>query len=206
MREDIYNVLKSRIVNLEYKPNDCLTETAIAREFEVSRTPVREIFIHLACENLVTISPGNSIRIPDINIQGLQELISYRIILEKGAARLIGMNANDEDLAALYSLRKVIDHVETEGSVDDLINCDTQFHQILRKSAHNGLLDKSLESVQLQFTRIQKLIGHKPDRIIFHLDTIIESIKKKDLERIENCLVDHVYNFVGVIKRNFELL
>ncbi|MCE5244915.1 MAG: GntR family transcriptional regulator [Syntrophobacteraceae bacterium] len=206
MREDIYNVIKTRIVNLEYKPNESLTETAIAKEFEVSRTPIREIFISLACENFVTITPGNGIRVSDINLQGLHELISYRIILEKGAARLMGLNATPEDLASLCSLREYYNKVESEENVDEMINCDTQFHQITRKAARNSLLDKNLETVQLQFTRIHKLIGHKPARMLSHLDSVIESIENKDVEMIESCMVGHVYNFVKIIKQYFKII
>ena len=83
MREDIYNEIKDRIINLHYQPNQTLTETKVAKEFNVSRTPIREIFIQLSCENLVTITPNNSIRITDINLQGLQELIGFRVILKK---------------------------------------------------------------------------------------------------------------------------
>lgn len=206
MREDIYNEIKSRIINLHYKPNECLTENQISKEFNVSRTPIREVMILLSAENLVTITPKNSIRVSDINLRGLQELISYRIILEKGAARLMTASFTESDLNALTSLKEEVKQARTRGNPEDLISCDTRFHEIIRKATHNNLLAKSLSAVHSQFTRIQKLIRHTPDKMSFHLDAIIESLKQKDGERIENCLVEHVYNFVTIINNSFKAL
>ncbi|HBG22989.1 MAG TPA: GntR family transcriptional regulator, partial [Peptococcaceae bacterium] len=45
--EKLFEVLKSRIVHLEYSPGQVLNEADIADEFDLSRTPVRKAFEQL---------------------------------------------------------------------------------------------------------------------------------------------------------------
>jgi len=46
-KEDIFNVLKDRIVTLEYEPGKILNEIELSEEFGVSRTPIRAVFQQL---------------------------------------------------------------------------------------------------------------------------------------------------------------
>lgn len=49
----IYDELRRRIVSLAYRPGTMLSENAVAAEFDVSRTPVRQAFFRLAQEELL---------------------------------------------------------------------------------------------------------------------------------------------------------
>ena len=42
MNEPIYTVIKERILFLDYKPGQILNENVLAKEFGVSRTPMRK--------------------------------------------------------------------------------------------------------------------------------------------------------------------
>ncbi len=63
----VYGFLKERIISGELAPDTRLIESAIAAEFQVSRTPVREALKRLTAENLVRSQPAGSavIHAPD---------------------------------------------------------------------------------------------------------------------------------------------
>lgn len=42
--EDIYEIIKDRIIHLKYEPGQVLNEVDVASEFEISRTPIRRVF------------------------------------------------------------------------------------------------------------------------------------------------------------------
>lgn len=42
--EEIYNILKRRIIELKYEPGEVLNEVDLAEEFGISRTPIRKVF------------------------------------------------------------------------------------------------------------------------------------------------------------------
>ena len=49
-RERAHQELRSRILNLELKPNDILNDKALAQEMEMSRTPIHEAIITLGLD------------------------------------------------------------------------------------------------------------------------------------------------------------
>jgi len=204
MRDDLCRILRNRIVELEYNPGDSLNEKKIAAELGVSRTPIREALIILAAENLVVLSPNSGARVTDINLKDFQELISFRIILERGVGRLSALNATTEDIQALEQLHSKILGLGP-NDLFALMDCDTNLHQIIRRASRNPLLDKQLEIAQNQFTRIQKLISHRPDRMTTDLLQVIEALKQKNGDKMERLMVEHVEHFVSVVRKYFKM-
>lgn len=45
---EIYNQLKEEIIDLKIEPGALISENEISRRFEVSRTPVRDVFLRLS--------------------------------------------------------------------------------------------------------------------------------------------------------------
>ena len=95
MKDDIADIIRKKILEFHYQPGEMLNEVELAGDLNVSRTPVREALIRLSSENLVTIRKGSSARVSEINIRDFQKLIEYRLILERGAARLTAAKATD---------------------------------------------------------------------------------------------------------------
>ena len=55
MNEGIYQTIKRRIIFMKYEPGEVLNEMCFAKEFKVSRTPVREVLLRLQYEKLLEI-------------------------------------------------------------------------------------------------------------------------------------------------------
>ena len=55
--DEVFHHLHDRIVSLKLVPGTRISEVEIAREFDISRQPVREAFIRLANLNLLLILP-----------------------------------------------------------------------------------------------------------------------------------------------------
>src|SRR5687768_1083870 len=70
----VYDVLRQRIATRQYAPGSRLTEADIAREFEISRTPVRQALHRLAVEGLVKVKNGVGIRVSEIDDTELQDI------------------------------------------------------------------------------------------------------------------------------------
>ena len=201
---DIYNILRERIVGLYYKPGEPLNERTLAREFQVSRTPVREAFIRLSSENLVTIVPHSGARVSDINLRDLQNLIELREILERGIGRLAAQNITEEQIHILEQLLKKASQV-INGTISEQIDYDMQFHKIIKQASQNHYLEEYLSIVQNQFFRIQRLISHKPELIFTHLPQYLQVLKNRDTDRMGQLMVEHVEHFVEAVRRYFKI-
>lgn len=55
LADQVYELLRSRIIGCELAPSTRLNMDALARELQVSQTPIREAINRLASERLVTV-------------------------------------------------------------------------------------------------------------------------------------------------------
>ena len=82
-RERAYQELRSRILNLELKPNDILNDKALAQEMEMSRTPIHEAIITLGLANLVVVRPQSGTYVAPIDTEIVDMEQFSRFVLEK---------------------------------------------------------------------------------------------------------------------------
>ncbi len=180
-------------------------EKKLAEEFAVSRTPVREALIRLSEENLVTMSPHTVARVSEVNLNDFQELIQCRLVLERGVARLAAVNATQADIQNLERLEKTSMNIRPDNPAA-FVRHDSELHLIIRRASLNSFMSRYLENIQNHFTRIQYLIGHRPDNTKMHeeLLSVIEAMKKKDQDTLVSLCVDHVQRFVEVVRNHFK--
>ncbi len=195
MRKDICELIRNDIIHLRLKPGEPLNEIKLAKEFDVSRTPVREALRRLAAEGLVTITPNLGARVSEVNLRDFRELIEYRIILERGVASLVASNSTEEDLLAMRQLYERMQSQDLED-IDRLIELDSEFHRIIRRAAHNQLLEKQMEITQLKFQWLMRAYHYKSRFTMLGLPDVIEAVEKRDSITLESILLDHFAYFI----------
>lgn len=82
-RETAYSALRSRILNLDLKPNDCLNDKELAQEMGMSRTPVHEAIMMLNLVKLVVVRPQSGTYVAPIDTQIVEMEQFSRYTLEK---------------------------------------------------------------------------------------------------------------------------
>ena len=199
MREDIFSLIRNDIVHLKIKPGEPLNEIRLAKELQVSRTPIREALRRLAAEGLVTVTPNVGARVSEINLRDFRELIEFRIILERGVAHLVAVNSTEDDLRAMRQLHSKTQSEKTED-LDRLTDLDSEFHLIIRRAAHNQLLEKQMEVIQIRFTWLMRSYHYKPHFVMIKMPDIIEAMEQRDAETLERMLVEHVEHFVDRLR------
>ena len=200
MRENIADLIRNDIIHLRFRPGDPLSENKLAVEFQVSRTPIREALRRLSLEGLVTITPNLGARVADINLRDFQELIEFRIILERGLARLIARNANAADIVEMKQLNQMIQHEKTDD-LDRLTDFDSEFHQLCRRAGHNRLLQDHMAMTQTKFTWVMRMISYRPQLLMVELPKFIVAIENRDEAALAHILVEHVEYFIEQMRR-----
>jgi DNA-binding GntR family transcriptional regulator len=200
MRTDIASLIRNNIIHLKFRPGDPLNENKLAEEFLVSRTPVREALRRLSIEGLVTIVPNLGARVSEINLRDFQELIEFRIILERGSARLIARNATEADIQAMKQLHEKIQSEKTED-LDRLTDLDSEFHHLCRQAAHNQLLGNHMAMTQTKFTWVMRMVSYKPELFMIEMPNFIHTMESRDEAGMEQILVEHVEYFIENIRK-----
>lgn len=86
--ERMYRVLRTRICLLDYPPGARLSEEAVAREFGVSRTPLRRVLGRLETEGLVQSVHGVGTIVTDVDIEELTQVFRLRTALAELPGKL----------------------------------------------------------------------------------------------------------------------
>lgn len=77
--EEIHETIRDRICLLEYAPGSLLRESALAAEFGVSRTPIRETLQRLALEGLVESRNGVGTLVRPLNFEEIEDIYEMRL-------------------------------------------------------------------------------------------------------------------------------
>lgn len=114
--EGIYEELRERICLLDLLPGTPLREQALAEEFGVSRTPIREALTVLRVDGLVTRRPGGGTSVSTVDLKHMRDVYSLRIKLSELIADFMKIPVPGQILERLHVLR--VDVVEASSSHD----------------------------------------------------------------------------------------
>ena len=124
--ENVYLLLRRRILNNELAAGQRLIEATIAEELTVSRSTVREALRQLSADGLVDISPRRHSVVTRMAYEDIRDACYARFVLEAGAARSIG-----ERGLVVGAMKEVVDRMQAAakaGDVARMIDLDTEFH------------------------------------------------------------------------------
>ncbi len=86
--DNAYELLKQRMIAGAYAPGAQLKEEHIARELDISRTPIRAALKRLVQDGLATADAGRGVRVAEWTEIDIQETYELRGLLEGHAAEL----------------------------------------------------------------------------------------------------------------------
>ncbi|NER82930.1 MAG: GntR family transcriptional regulator [Leptolyngbya sp. SIO1D8] len=161
LHEQTYQALRTCILSGELAAGDRLVETHLAKQLEVSRTPVREAMRQLQREGLVTADPNGGVRVITVSIMDTVHLYNCRIALEKAAVQAACTQASDETLQQLeLSITQAERAVQRQPSTlntFEMLNLDYQFHRSIADSSGNPWLTDLLDQVfdKMMLLRVQ---------------------------------------------------
>lgn len=184
-KKTIYNEILKRIIYLEYKPGDIIEEKKIAKEFNVSRTPVREALLFLNGKDLVQMIPRMGTYVSQIDIKKVKNAYQVKKKLESYAAELAAENASDEDIKELFEITKEMSTYKGNSDYAKYIQKDYEFFKKLRTLTRNELLEETLEELNNSIVRFLRYIQYVCDNPKWHiqsLESIAQSIKIRDPE------------------------
>ena len=137
-KEKAYEVLRQRLVGGHYKPGTQLKEEPLAREFGLSRTPVRTALKRLVEDGLATADAGQGIHVALWNEADIEETFQLRMLLEPHAAGLAAVRGGD---AMLQLLRR--SNEQMAAAIDDGGGDAIEQIQQANRNFHRTLLDYS---------------------------------------------------------------
>jgi DNA-binding GntR family transcriptional regulator len=145
LRNHLVKVLRTQIMDGKYLPGQRLNESRIAREFNISRIPVREALSQLQEQGMVVNRERRGMFIVKLSDEEVQQINSLRLVLEGEALRLARARMTPQIRAELTGL---VEQMEAwDGPLIDAAALDRKFHAVIWRAAGNPYLERTLDSL-----------------------------------------------------------
>jgi DNA-binding GntR family transcriptional regulator len=212
LKDRTYDALKQAItvIDIYASPEEPrLDERELSARLGVSRTPIREAIARLEQEGLVRIAPRKGVFVIRKPKHEILQMITVWAALESMAARLITLQASDEEIASLRSLFATFEGERSRANIDEYSDHNIQFHQAIIRMSRCGLLVDMADNLFIHMRAIRAKTISEDDRvsrsIIDHMN-IIEALEQRDTELAEKLTRQHTLDLAAHVEKNVHYL
>jgi DNA-binding GntR family transcriptional regulator len=205
--ERIYKAIRDRICLLEYQPGERLGEEELAREFEVSRTPIRRVLSRLESEGLLESRHGVGTFVTDVDIDALSQVYQLRMELAELMGKLDPIPRTEADLARVRRILARCDDLTKAPDAKTVAQLNMDFFQELNTMIGNAPLREISERLYYLTTRIWlKSVPHlnfRDEIIVFRREVadILAAMELGDLEAVGHIRRSHISMSVKRMKQ-----
>lgn len=207
LRERVYDRVLELLLSGAVEPGARLSIETVARQLDVSPTPVREAMVQLERTGLVTREALKGYRVaPPLTVEQLGELTQARMMLESTAARLATpapATLLDDLQAALEAHRLAGEHlldVTATGSgqlsdTTDYFARDVDFHRVIFRHCGNRYLQDMSETLGGQLHRMRQTALYGDIDVVDALhehEAILEAFHSDDPEAPARAMRHHI--------------
>jgi DNA-binding GntR family transcriptional regulator len=189
----ITRLLRARIIKNHLVPGNRISETEIATGYKVSRQPVREAFIKLQEQGLLTVLPQRGTFVSKIAYQAVLDAQFLREAIE---ADILLMLSTTPPPALMDELRLQLDTQRALGSNDPeaFIHLDDTFHRTLAEAAGKGGAWRQIEGLKSQMDRVRFLAMTQfpVDKLIHQHSQIVDALALKNPPLAQRALRLHL--------------
>lgn len=151
LRDKIFDVLKTRILDGTLAPGERIIESTIARQLQVSRAPLREALWLLANVGLVQIKAHHGAFVARLSTEDIREIFEIREILETHAAKKARAGLTPEGQSRLESALNALEDAARDRDVARFTNADMEFHRTIWELSGNRHLTEILNDISTRF-------------------------------------------------------
>lgn len=202
----VYEKLKKDIIESVYEPGQIITESQIAHNFGVSRTPVREAVNRLQNEKLLITIPKVGIQVSMISLTEIKETFEIRKALEALAIKLAIQNkCENDDMDLKQLLNQYIENIDNEFKSAEL---DVKIHQKIWRMSKNASLISYLVQIEesehrLWHNAIKKnkdLTFCEPNTEDNRLKKLVNCVIKEDVDGAITAVNDHLDYYLAQLR------
>jgi GntR family transcriptional regulator, rspAB operon transcriptional repressor len=187
-KEGVYQLIKDDILKGVIKSGEVLKEGELAKQYHVSKTPVREALCILAFENMVQALPRTGYMVKAITVRDVIETLQVRQLLEEEAAALAAQRITEEEIIELEKLLDYSGLVLETGT-----EWNKRFHLIIAHACGNSRLERVILQIYDEVARISLLDPYliKSDASNEHI-LIVKAMRERDSETARACMHAHI--------------
>lgn len=219
--ERVAGAIQAQVLSGAVPVGSHLRQEALAEEFGVSRTPVREALRHLQATGLVELLPNRGAVVRGPSAKEIREAYEVRAELEGLAAELAAGRISDRDLVRLReaqtlfreSVATLIAHRARRpapwGDESVWVRANDLFHQAILDAAGNTRLSDTIADLHRSFPRdltwaALSQSSRLLDENVEQHEAILEAIEQRDPDEARRRMIEHVRSAGELVTLRFE--
>jgi DNA-binding GntR family transcriptional regulator len=202
--EQVAERLRTRIYSHELPQGGWIDEQALALEYGISRTPLREALKVLAAEGLVVLKPRRGCYVTELSEQDIDEVFPVMAMLEGRVAELATRRATGADFSRLAAIHDELEKHAAANNADRFFEANQRFHTGLQEIAGNRylaqLIDDARKLIKLTRRDSLRLEGRLKQSLQEHRE-ILEALRAKDAAGARQAMHDHLLSGRAALAR-----
>ena len=180
---EVAELLRQKIFKRELAPGSWIDELQIAKEYGISRTPLREALKVLATEGLITMKVRRGAYVTEVSERDLTDVYHLLSLLESDAAGVVALRASSDEIAELTELHDKLEKSSQPKHLnkDLFFEINEQFHMRILEIADNKWRNQMVADLR----KVMKLNRHKS---LLKTGRLSESLKEH--EKIMKALIE----------------
>ena len=190
----VYSSLRNSILSLNLVPGTVISENEISLRFKVSRTPVREAFIALSKEALVTVIPQKGSMVSRIDLARVEQEFFLRKNLETAALTLFINNYQPSHLEELEKYIEIQSEACENKKFEQFFRYDNLFHGVFYNE--QNLAWEAVENMCGHYHRVRLLTTWLLDivkELVEDHKHLFQAVKEKDTPKALALLDAHIH-------------
>ncbi len=193
--EEVADQLRVRIFAHELAPGTWIDEQTLAKEFGISRTPLREAIKVLAAEGLITMKLRRGAYVTEVNRGDLEQIFTILSLLEGQAAKEAATKAQEKDLNELDDMHLRLEKAAADRNLEQFFEVNVRFHERIIAIANNPWMTDVIADLRkvLKLQRKDSLsrTGRLQSSLSEHRE-ILKALLKRDPIAAEQAMRTHL--------------
>ncbi|MDO8399528.1 MAG: GntR family transcriptional regulator [Bradyrhizobium sp.] len=198
----VFERLRDMIVSLKLPPGSPLSRAALATQFGVSSTPIRDALMRLEEEGLVDVFPQHATVVSRIDVRLAQQAHFLRQALELEIVKALALEHVDALIDELNGTIALQQKFTRAGDFEKFMAADNDFHAQLYAATGNRALWDLVRSRSGHIDRLRRLHLPSPGKaqdIVRHHKLIVAAISANQPDEAQRHLRQHLSGTLGYL-------
>ena len=200
----VFERLRDMIVSLLLPPGSAMSRAALAAQFGVSSTPIRDALMRLEEEGLVDVFPQHATVVSRIDVRLAQQAHFLRQAVELEIVRALAIQ-HDKTLAAeLHATIARQQQYAKDGDFEKFMAADNEFHSQLYAAADKQDIWALVRSRSGHIDRLRRMHLPSPGKaqdIVRHHRLIVKAIEAGEPDGAQRHLRTHLSGTLSELAR-----
>jgi DNA-binding GntR family transcriptional regulator len=192
----VADLIRDGILEGRLRPGERLKEDMLAKELDVSRTPVREAIAMLQAEGLLEAHQHRGAQVRSYTPGELEEIYDLRSILEGYAARRAATRITKRELARLRTSVERMEKLKPKD-LEHLVEQNGIFHDTILQAADSQRLVTMVTQTRALPLIYQSYAWYTPAQLSLSLEyhrRVLSALERRDAEQAEYDMRHHLFN------------